>query len=89
MCFRKVSFSSPFSDVEFAGASAARDAKRRPTKRKSSAGALTSDLYTQIVHIWDENEPVDLQRKFFHIISRELAWTSGEGFTAKVVHFIK
>lgn len=85
---------TPFFDVEFAGARAARDAKRLrlqklQTKRKSNAAALTNDEYTQIVLIWEESEPVGLRRKFFHIISRELAWRGGEGVTAKVDNFIK
>lgn len=95
MCFLKFKIKfNPFSDVEFVSARAARDANRRrlqrdPTKRKSSAAALTNDEYTKIIQIWNENEPVGLQRKFFHIISRELAWRGGEGVTAKVDYFVK
>lgn len=95
MCFIKYQLKfNPFSDVEFAAARAARDAKRRqlqrdPTKRKTSAAALTNEEYNKILKIWDENESAGLQRKFFHVISHELAWRGGEGTMAKVEHFRK
>lgn len=95
MCFTKFQLKfSPFSDVEFTAARAARDAKRRslqkdPLKRKVSAAALTNEEYKNIIQLWDDNEPVGLQRKLFHIISRELAWRGGEGISAKVEHFAK
>lgn len=95
MCFAKFQLKfNPFSDVEFTAARAARDAKRRslqkdPTKRKVSAVALTNEEYKTIIEMWDDNEPVGLQRKFFHVISRELAWRGGEGIMAKIEHFAK
>ncbi|KAJ8912784.1 hypothetical protein NQ315_002541 [Exocentrus adspersus] len=83
-----------FLDVEFAAARATRNAKQRslqkyPTKRKASAVALTNEEYKTIIEMWDDNEPVGLQRKFFHVISRELAWRGGEGTMAKIEHFAK
>ena len=85
---------NPFFDVEFLAARAARDAKRRrlqqdPRKRKTSAAALTNEEYKNIVNMWDDNNPVGLQLKFFHVISRELAWRGGEGIMAKVENFVK
>ena len=87
----KIKF-NPFSDVEFATARAARDAKRKklqrdPLKRKVSASALTSDEYKKIIEMWDENTPDGLQRKFFHIVSHELAWRGGEGYSACIQYF--
>ncbi|KAF2895405.1 hypothetical protein ILUMI_10769 [Ignelater luminosus] len=49
---------NPFADIEFSGARAARDAKRRnlkanATKRKVSLSALTTEELSKVVSIWD------------------------------------
>lgn len=77
-----VSF-DPFKDVEFQNARNARDAKRKQLQassenRKSSAAALNVEELAKIINLWDENTPEELQRKFYHIVSCELAWRGGE-----------
>ena len=74
----KIKFNA-FADIEFNGARAARDAKRRnlqtsPTKRKQSSSALKIEELSNTVSIWNENTPEGLHRKLFHIIGYELAW---------------
>lgn len=91
--FKKCVLLKSIFDVEFERARAARDENdnvyRKTRQKKSSAAALTSDEYTQIVQIQDENVPLGLQRNVFHLISREQAQRSGERVTAKVDNFIK
>ncbi|KAJ8914647.1 hypothetical protein NQ315_015386 [Exocentrus adspersus] len=89
----KVKF-DPFSDITFKNARAARDAKRRElqtnsTKRKLSASALSEAEYMKIVELWNEDCPEGLQRKFFHIVSHELAWRGGEGAAASIEYFVE
>lgn len=84
----------PFSDVEFANARAARNAKRRqlqrdPFKRKVSASALSSDELQKIIELCDENTPEGLQKKLFYVASYELAWRGGEGASACIEYFIE
>jgi hypothetical protein len=83
-----------FSDIEFASARAARDAKRRtlqadPSKRKRSSAALSNQELVSMAATWDENTPIGLQRKFFHIAGYELAWRGGEASNCCVHHFIE
>ena len=89
----KIKF-NPFSDIEFTEARSARDAKRRklqtdPSKRKASSAALSNEEYNSILNMWDEDTPEGLQRKFFHVSSRELAWRGGEGCSASVKYFVE
>lgn len=81
MCFAKF---NQFSNEEFAAARVARDVERRSlqkdtTKRKTSAVGLTNEGYKHIIRMLDDTEPVGLQRKLFHVISRELVWGGGAG----------
>lgn len=73
----------PFNDVRFKSARSARDATRKilqmnPEKRKESSSAFTHKELLQILKLYDENEPEGLQKKFFHLISYELAFRGGE-----------
>lgn len=83
---------NPFSDIEFKSARDARDAKRRilqvdPSKRKSSSAALTTEELSKVLTVWNEDNPIGLQRKFFHVAGYELAWRGGEASTCCVHHF--
>jgi hypothetical protein len=82
----------PFGDIIFQGARAARDTKRkelqaRPEKRKENATALTDVEQKNIISLWDEDTPVGLQRKFYHIASVELTWRGGEAFKCLTSYF--
>ncbi|KAK5638533.1 hypothetical protein RI129_012828 [Pyrocoelia pectoralis] len=74
----------PFSDIVFKAAREARNTKRKqlqsiPEKRKVSAEAFSLEEIDKIINSFDENTPEGLQKKFFHIVSFELAWRGGEG----------
>jgi hypothetical protein len=76
------------ADIQFKKARNARDTKRKilqasPEKRKVSSKALTK----QEIFEWSEEEPVQLQRKFYHIAAYELAWRGGEAANCKVFYF--
>ncbi|XP_074031508.1 uncharacterized protein [Leptinotarsa decemlineata] len=82
----------PFKSVAFKQARNARDAARRnlqtdPTKRKTSSVPLTSNEMSKIINFWDENTPIGLLRKFYHIATVELAWRGGEGAACLVDYF--
>lgn len=47
------------------------DGQRAPSKKESTAVALTTDEHNKILKIWDE--------KVFYIVSNELAWRGREG----------
>lgn len=93
MFFEKYSMVfDPFTDVTFKSARDARNAKRRnlqllPSKRKTSAVALTDEEHQAIIKLWDESTPSGLQRKLYHIIAVELAWRGGEAAKCLVQHF--
>jgi hypothetical protein len=85
-------FFNPFMDVIFASARQARDAKRKQlqcdsSKRKVSAATLSLEEYNKIIDLWDEDTPDGLQRKFYHIVARELAWRGGEAADCLVTYF--
>lgn len=82
----------PFTDISFKPARDARDAARKmlqknPEKRTASAVAFNHKQYLQMVQIWDENTPEGLQKRFFHIVSYELAWRGGEAVNCLVDFF--
>jgi DNA polymerase III alpha subunit (gram-positive type) len=82
----------PFNEIIFKQARDARNAKRRelqayPSKRKCSAAALSEKELNEMIEIWNENNPIGLQRKFFHLASYELAWRGGEGAKCLIHHF--
>lgn len=73
----------PFADIRFKSARNARDAVRRklqvePEKRKTSSTAFSHDEFLKILKLYDENTPDGLQKKFFHVLSYELAFRGGE-----------
>ncbi|KAK4877572.1 hypothetical protein RN001_010078 [Aquatica leii] len=73
----------PFSDIVFKAAREARNTKRKqlqsiPEKRKVSAEAFSLEEIDKIINSFDEDTPESLQKKFFHIVSFELAWRGGE-----------
>lgn len=83
---------NPFGDILFKPARDARNAKRRqlqscPEKRKTSSAALSKQEYNKIVKIWDEDTPMGLQRKCYHVIAFELAWRGGEAARCLIQHF--
>lgn len=89
----KIKF-DPFKDIEFLEARAARDTKRRKlqmdvSKRKKSSSALSTADYSKMVHLWDEDTPEGLQKKFFFIVAHELAWRGGEGVNCCIHYFIE
>lgn len=84
---------NPFSDIEFKSARIARDAKRKQLqgfaeKRKVSSAAIDHEHYNRMVEVWSEETPSELQKKFYLIAARELAWRGGEAATC-LVHFFK
>jgi hypothetical protein len=83
---------NPFTDIQFKKARNARDAKRKilqaiPEKRKVSSKALKKQEIFEMALSWSEEEPVGLQRKFYHIAAYELAWRGGEAANCKVFYF--
>lgn len=83
---------NPFADIEFKDARAARDCKRKmlqgiQDKRKVSAVAFTAEEYRKMQKVWDENTPEGLQKKFFNVVAKELAWRGNEGVFATIYHF--
>jgi hypothetical protein len=44
------------------------------------------DCRKNIISLWDEDTPVGLQRKFYHIASVVLAWRGGEAFKCLTCH---
>lgn len=83
---------NPFTDIQFKRARNARDTKRKilqaiPEKRKVSSKALTKQEIFEMALSWSEEEPVGLQRKFYHIAAYELAWRGGEAANCKVFYF--
>lgn len=87
----KISF-DPFKDIAFKSSRDARNSKRRelqknPNKRRTSSAALDIDDHNKIILLWNEDEPAGLQRKFFHIISVELAWRGGEAAKCLINYF--
>lgn len=87
----KIKF-NPFEDIDFQEARKARDSKRKQLqtiqeKRKISAVAFTSDENMKMQKIWDENTPEGLQKKFFIIASKELAWRGNEAAYATTHYF--
>lgn len=83
----------PFQDVAFKEARDARNAKRKmlqgdETKRKVSATALKYPEFQKLVQFCHEDTPDGLQKKFFFVLSYELAWRGGEGCRA-MLHFFK
>lgn len=82
----------PFNSVAFKQARNARDAARKnlqidPTKRKTSSVPLSSTEMNKIINFWDENTPLGLLRKFYHIAAVELAWRGGEAVACLVEYF--
>lgn len=83
---------NPFEDIEFIEARKARDSKRKQlqgisNKRKVSAAAFTMEEHNKMQKVWDENTPEGLQKKFYIIASKELAWRGNEAVNAKTYHF--
>lgn len=39
--------------------------------------------------VWTEDTPEGLQKKFFNIVAKELAWRGNEGAFASIFHFKK
>lgn len=84
---------NPFNDIAFKEARAARDSKRRilqatAEKRRVSSAALTEDEYSRMIDVWDENCPSGLQRKWYQIAARELAFRGQEAAHC-MVHYFK
>lgn len=82
----------PFKDVIFLSARKARDTKRKelqrlPEKQKVSSAAMTFEEHQAICKQWDENTPMGLQMKFYHIASVELAWRGGEASSCLIEYF--
>lgn len=82
----------PFKDITFKAAVLAKNTKRKtlqaiPEKRKSSSAALTTENVQKILVTLDENTPMGLQRKFYHIAAIELAWRGGEAVSCLVNYF--
>lgn len=83
---------NPFNDMVFKGARDARDAKRKllqiqPEKRKVSSAPIAFQEYEEILSTFDEDCPYGLQKKFFHVVSYELAWRGGEAVKCLVQYF--
>jgi hypothetical protein len=83
---------NPFTDIQFKKARNARNTKRKilqaiPEKRKVSSKALKKQEIFEMALSWSEEEPVGLQRKFYHIAAYELAWRGGEAANCKVFYF--
>ena len=82
----------PFKDVAFLSARRAQDTKRKelqrlPEKQKVSSTALSYEEHHKICKQWNEETPVGLQMKFYHIASVELAWRGGEAASCLVDYF--
>jgi hypothetical protein len=52
-----------------------------------SSKALKKQEIFEMALSWIEEEPVGLQRKFYHIAANELAWRGGEAANCKVFYF--
>lgn len=83
---------NPFTDLAFKKSRDARNSKRKNLqgnleKRKNSSTALTKSEIVKMASIWDENSPIGLLKRFFHIAAYELAWRGGEGANCKVHYF--
>ena len=59
-----------------------------PEKRKYkiSSSAFTLDEHKKKTKFWDENTPEGLQKKFYVIASKELAWRDNEAVYAMIYH---
>lgn len=82
----------PFKDLIFQSSRNARDTKRKllqtiPENRKASSTALTHEEHQAMCNQWDEDTPVGLQKKFFHIAAVELAWRGGEAAACNIQYF--
>jgi len=78
---------NPFSDIEFKQARDAGDMKIKelqkiPAKRTHSALPFSVNEKIRMQELYDENTPDGLQKKFYFVISIELAWRGGEGVQA-------
>lgn len=87
----KIKF-DPFTDITFKCARDAKNTKRRKlqvdiNKRKQSSSAISKDEYAKIINLWSEENPIGLQRKFYHIAAYELCWRGGEGANCLVNYF--
>lgn len=83
---------NPFADSAFKKARDARNSKRRKLqgnleKRKESSVALTQSEIVNMALAWDENTPIGLLKRFFHIAAYELAWRGGEAANCKIYYF--
>lgn len=83
---------NPFTDSAFKKAREARNSKRKRlqndlAKRKESSVALTKSEIDNMALAWDENTPIGLLKKFFHVVAYELAWRGGEAANCKVHYF--
>lgn len=84
----------PFTDITFKDARMARDTKRKQLqsclqKRKLSSKALSTEELMKIIQSYNEENPDELQKKFFHLCSFELAWRGNEAVNCKVQYFQK
>ncbi|KAK0073939.1 hypothetical protein PV325_008978 [Microctonus aethiopoides] len=66
----------------------ARNSKRKKLqsdseKRKEISVALTKNKIITMALTWDENTPIGLLKRFFHIAAYELAWRGGEAINCK------
>ncbi|KAJ3661767.1 hypothetical protein Zmor_006152 [Zophobas morio] len=82
----------PFKDVAFLSARRAQDTKRKelqrlPEKQKVSSTALSYEEHHKTCKQWNDETPVGLQMKFYHISSVELAWRGGEAASCLVDYF--
>jgi hypothetical protein len=56
-------------------------------KRKKSSVAFTPLEHNQLQKYWCENTPEGLQKKFYFIAAKELAWRGNEGANAELHYF--
>ncbi|KAJ3655110.1 hypothetical protein Zmor_014250 [Zophobas morio] len=84
---------NPFMDIDFESARKARDSRSKklqaiPGKRKISSCAIDEVNYKKMINHWDENTPSGLQKNFYLIAAKELAWRGGEGAHC-LLHYFK
>lgn len=53
-------------------------------KKKNCSLALTKSGIIKMALIWEENSPIGLFKRFFHIAAYELVWLGGEAANCKV-----
>ncbi|KAK0077117.1 hypothetical protein PV326_010267 [Microctonus aethiopoides] len=85
LCFININL---FEDNVFKQARDARNSKRKKLqsdseKRKEISVALTKNKIITMALTWDENTPIGLLKRFFHIAAYELAWRGGEAINCK------